>query len=957
MKKLMFIFISFFLTIFYSFGQKNIELKQFKLDNGLTVILNEDHTRPEVFGLVVVKAGGKNDPKGATGMAHYQEHMLFKGTQEIGTTNWDKEKVHIDNIFKLYDDLGNTKDTAERRKIQLKINQESLNANEYAIPNEFDKIVKSMGGTSMNANTGSDRTVYFNAFPPSQIEKWLDLYSHRFMNPVFRGFQSELEVVYEEKNLYSDMFQTQLIEDFNKNFFKNHPYGQQTLVGTVDDLKNPSLTKMFDFFKTYYVANNMALVIVGDFDSDKIIPIIKEKFGRLKSGNIPKQEVYKEENFNGREYVEAKLTPIKIGILGFRTPPNAAKDEIAMKVCNRILSNQNQTGLLDKLSIDNKLLAAMILPIQYNDYGSTLVLMIPKIIGQSLEDAEKLVLDEFKKVKNGEFEDWMLEAMKKELYNEYQQNLESFENKAVIIGEAFGQNRSMDEFSSYLPLLTKITKEDIVRVANSYYGDNYLAYFSKMGFPKKVKIDKPGYKPVVSNTNAESSYVKYLKSIPAYDFTPKFVNFNTDITEQTIVSGHQLYYVKNPVNDIFSLEIKYGIGDIKMPSLKYACQLMNVSGVKNMNITAYKAEFSKIGCSYSVSSDDSYVSIHLEGLEENFNQALSLINKLLSEPVLDKEKLKMVVEGEKSTRKMEKSEPDNVADALFSYVKYKEKSEFIDRLSMKQIKGLNTDSLVADFIKSTKYEAQYHYVGTIKVENVISLIKDKLSPNSNTNKSESPVIKPIEEYSNNIIYLVNKKKAAQSKIYLLANAKNYDKSQEPFIDAFNLYFGGDFSGLVLQEIREYRSLAYGAGARYAIPQKANNKAIFYGYVATQSDKTIEALSVFDTLIRTMPEKADRMEMIRTYLSESAISSEPNFRDLSKQVLKWKLRGFEIDPAEEKIPVYKNMEFKQIYDYYKNNVQNQPLVIAIVGDKSRINMNDLKKYGTIIEIKEKSLFKD
>ncbi|MEI7594318.1 MAG: insulinase family protein [Bacteroidota bacterium] len=957
MKKQFFVLVLSIAYSAFSFAQKNVEIKQFKLDNGLTVILNEDHTRPEVFGLVAVKAGGKNDPKGATGMAHYQEHMLFKGTEEIGTTDWTKEKIHIDNIFKFYDDLGKTIDTAERRKIQMKINEESLNANKYAIPNEFDKIVKSMGGTEMNANTGADRTVYFNAFPPSQIEKWLDLYSHRFMSPVFRGFQSELEVVYEEKNLYSDMFQTQLIESFNKSFFKKHPYGQQTLVGTIDDLKNPSLTKMYEFFKTYYVANNMALVLVGDFDSDKIIPIIKEKFGRLKSGTIPKQEEYKEEDFKGRELVEVKLTPIKIGILGFRTPPNAATDEIAMQVCNRILSNGNQTGLLDKLSLDNKLLAAMILPIQYNDYGSTLVLMIPKIIGQSLEEAEKLVIDEFQKVRKGNFDDWMLEAMKKELYNEYQQKMESYENKAVMIGEAFGQNRNMDDFANFSSKLNKISKEDIVRVANAYYGDNYLAFFSKMGFPKKAKIDKPGYKPVISNTTAESKYVQYLKTVPSYNFTPRFVDFTKDMNEQTITSGHKLYYVNNPVNDIFSLDIKYGIGDFKMPSLKYASQLLNMSGVKDMDVTQFKSEFSKIGCTYNVSSDDSYVIVHLEGIEENLNQALTLVNKLIVEPKLDKSKLKLVIEGEKSDRKMEKSEPDNVADALFAYVKYNNKSEFIDRLTMKQIKSLNTDTLVADFVKSTKFEAQYHYVGTIGAEKANALIKEKLNPSSSVQKSESPIIKPIQEYNKNIIYLVNKKKAAQSKIYLFENATIYDKSQEPFIDAFNLYFGGDFSGLVLQEIREYRSLAYGAGARYSIPQKANQKTMFYGYVATQADKTIEALSVFDTLIRTMPQKVDRMDMIKTYLSESAISSEPNFRDLSQQILKWQLRGFDKDPVAEKIPVYNQMEFNQIYEFYKKNIQNQPMVISIVGDKSRINLNDLKKYGTIIEIKESALFKN
>jgi len=272
---------------------KPIDVEVYQLENGLTIILNEDHNLPQVFGSIMVRAGGKDDPKGATGMAHYQEHMLFKGTQELGTINWEAEKPHIDSIFRLYDRLGRETDPEVRKNIQKEINEESLKANEYAVPNEMFNLLRSMGGTGVNAGTGPDQTIYYNAFPPTQIEKWLDLYSHRFENPVFRSFQAELEVVYEEKNMYSDMFAFSMIENFNKNFYRNHPYGQQTLIGTVEDLKNPSLTRMYDFFTTWYVPNNMALILTGDFDKEIIKPIIEAKFGKWERKEIPQREVYK----------------------------------------------------------------------------------------------------------------------------------------------------------------------------------------------------------------------------------------------------------------------------------------------------------------------------------------------------------------------------------------------------------------------------------------------------------------------------------------------------------------------------------------------------------------------------------------------------------------------------------------------------------------------------------------
>ena len=943
----------------FSFSQQpsnpQIAIKQFVLSNGLTVILNEDHTKPQVFGVVVTKAGAKNDPADATGLAHYQEHMLFKGTQTLGTTNWDAERPHIEKIFNLYEELSKTTVDSLRKKIQKQINEESVKANEYAIPNELDKIIKLMGGTYLNANTDYDRTVYFNAFPAGQIEKWLELYSERFINPVFRSFQAELEVVYEEKNLYSDMFQMNLLESFQSKFFKVHPYGRP-IVGTINHLKNPSLNKMFDFFKTYYVPNNMALILSGDFKTEEVIPLIEAKFGKWQSKPVPVLPVFKEDSFKGREFFEAKMSPIKLEILGFRTVPNGDQDEIALQICNKILSNENQTGLLDKLSMDNKLIAAVNFPMEMNDYGASVFFIVPKIVGQSLESAEKLVLTELDKLKKGEFEDWMVEAFKNELYRNFELKMESIEGKATTFAEIFAQNISIDDYLSYPEKIKRITKEDIIRVANKYYGNNYLAFYSKMGSPKKEKIDKPGYKPVISNMNAKSAFAEKLENIQAKTPEIKYIDFQNDIVQKDILPKERLFYVKNPKNDIFSLTIKFGIGNTGLPMLKYASQMMNYAGSEGKDVKKLKEEFSKIGCTYSISSDESYLVIYLEGIESNINPAIALINELINKPILDQKKLKILIEGEKANRKMESSEPDNVADALFDYVRYQNKSSYIDRLTMKELQKLKAEDLIKTYKEALTYQVDFHYCGTIDPSVLIELFRKNIQLAPELKNSNSPVVVDLQNYNENIVYLVDKKKAIQSKIYLFANGENYDKQNDPFIDAFNLYFGGDFSGLVLQEIREYRSLAYGAGARYTIPLLAGKKTSFYGYVGTQADKTLEALDVFDTLIHHMPEKPERMEMIREYLVQSRLASKPDFRELSQTVESWKYRGYIEDPLKMKLPAYQSLNFSNITSFYHLNIEKKPLVIAIVGDKSRIDMKSLARYGKIIELKEKSLFK-
>ncbi len=957
------LYLSFiFLFIIYKGHSQTIEwqkplVEKYVLENGLTVILNEDHTRPIVYGIVVTKAGSKNDPADATGMAHYMEHMLFKGTEELGTINWASEKPHIDKIFALYEELGKTTDIEKRKEIQQNINSESLEANKYAIPNELDKIIKSIGGVDLNANTSPDRTVFHNAFPPNQMNKWLEIYSGRFINPVFRGFQSELEVVYEEKNLYSDMFQAKLFDEYNKKFFKNHPYGQQPLIGTIEHLKNPSLNKMYNFFKSYYVANNMALVLSGDFNTKETLELIKEKFGKWKKADLPEAKTWKEEPFNGREFIEMNLSPIKLGMLGFRTVPAGDDDEIGIEVCNGILSNENQTGLLDKLTINNELLAAQAFSMGYNDYGQTILFIVPKILGQKLEDAEALVMQKLDDLRNGKFDDWLVEATKAELYRNFMYEMENVENRSMYFAELFGRNEKFEDAFNIPNKINSITKQDVINIANKYYNKNYLAFYSRMGFPKKETIDKPGYKPVTSNTDAKSVFAKKLESMPSNPIKEKFVDFRADVEYNRIKKGITIYQTKNPYNDIFSLTIKYGMGNVYHQLLTNATQLLNLSGISEFKVAELKNEFSKIGCTYNISSTKDYTVIKLEGKESQLKPALILLGKLVHNPVCEPNKLDILIEGEKSTRKIESDEPDNVADALFKWIKNGNKSTFIDRPTLKELKKVGTDSLLTVFKLATNFEAEVHYVGNLPFNEVSSYLKNEYGFADRPTPTLAPANITITNYNENTIFLVDKPKALQSKIYFVINEKPFYNDDEPYIDAFNLYFGGDFSGLVLQEVREFRSLAYSAGAYYAKPMQSGKDALFYGYIGTQSDKTIEAVSIFDSLVRKMPLKPERMATFKEYLVQSSITEHPDFRDLSQKIADWKLLGYKEDPAESKIPVYYELTFDDIKKFSDDNLKSKPMVIGIVGDAKRINQKELAKYGKIVKIKQKSLFRN
>ncbi|MBI9035894.1 MAG: insulinase family protein, partial [Bacteroidales bacterium] len=807
-----------------------------------------------------------------------------------------------------------------------------------------------------NAGTGPDVTLYYNSFPSNQMERWLDLYSERFYNPVFRSFQAELEVVYEEKNMYSDNFMSNLIQNFSKEMFKNHPYGQQPLIGTTDHLKNPSLTKMKEFYDTYYVPNNMSLILAGDFTAEEIMPLVEAKFGKWKRGEVPVTKTWEEKPFNGRELVEVKLTPIKLGILGFRTVPAGHPDEVALQIANSLLSNGNQTGLMDELTLENKVMAAQVMAMPYNDHGATIIFTVPKIIGQKLEEAEALMLAQVDKLKKGEFDDWMVDAAKLEAYRNQQLDMESIQSKALLIATAFGGNSSIDEAFQKVEKIKQITKEDVLRVANKYYGENYLAFFSKMGFPKKEKMEKPGFEPVKGETNRESVFAQKYNEIPSGKIELDLINFDESLNRTPVAKGVELFYNENKKNDIFTLEMNFGAGELDLPLMEYASLMMNQAGTADKKLKEFKNEFSKIGCTYDISSNDSYTTISLSGIDKNFDKAVGLIAELISNPVLEQDKMKQLLDGAKTERKMEDVDPAAVSGALKEFVLYGEKSAYLDRLSTKEIKKLTNNQMVETFQTALANACEIHYTGSVDRKEIAQSIQKNIQFNKDVKPFKGPQAKEKHLDDKSVIYFVHKKKAAQAQILFMANASEYTPEKLPYQQAFNQYYGGGFSGLVLQEIREYRSMAYGAGAGFRTPARKGEKMMFNGYIGTQADKTLDAIEIFMGLVNDMPEKSERISFIKPYLENSMLTERPQPRRLTSQIRDWQWKGYTEDPAAIKEKAYKELSFDDIVKFYNTELKNKAMTICIVADKKSIDMKELEKYGEVIVIKEKKLYK-
>ncbi len=935
-----------------------VEVQKIVLENGLTVYLNPDPNMNDVMGAVVVKGGANHDAKDAEGTAHYFEHMMFKGTANLGTIDYEAEKVYLDSIREAYDLLALSKGDEEFRKGILKnIDRLSQEASEYAIPNEFNKVLSSIGGSRINAYTTYENIVYHNHFPAESMEQWVMLQVDRFESPVFRLFQSELETVYEEKNMSMDNSFRGIYEELYKSFYPNSVYGKQTVLGSVESLKTPSISKMETYFKDYYIASNMALILVGNFDVEQVKEMLESTFGTWRDGDFQEVAKASEPAIEGRVVVKKKLSPVPLGILGFRTVEKGHKDELVLEVINELLSNDESTGLLDELTVNNELMYVMALSDVHYDIGGSFIAFVPKPFIQSLKSGEKKILEQLEKLKNGDFDEQLLKAIVTKKRKEFIMGLESSDNRARLIMDAFMTNQDVNKLIAENDQLKDIDKERVQEVARKYYGDNYLAFLSKMGFPKNTKLDKPNITPLKpKNRNANSKLAEQIYAVQGIEPIPNYIDFKYDVSSSDVFEKLHFYYTKNPMNNIYSIEIQFGVGDYTIPELVVVADYLNLVGTRKTHFNEFRTRLQGQGASIYCSVDKSNFTIQMTGFDYSLTQDLKALKELLTETEINETTLKKVVKDYSMDYKMLKSDISMQSRVLQNYATYGAQSPYLTQMGMSDMKKLKTADIMTAIQGLFKYESDIYYTGTMDEQTAKTLIKQMDLFHIGLQKSNSPVYLTLPTLSNDVIYFMNNKKAVQSHIRLLTPSKTANAEERVYVSAFNKYFGIGMSSVMFREVREYRSLAYGVYAYMAMPQRFSDPGFLYGAMTTQGDKTNEAITVFTNLIDTMPQEPETIDNLKKSLLFSFNSQISSFRQKNAVVAYWMKQGYTEDPRKKQVELVATLSMGQINHFYEEFVKERKHCISIVGDEKRIDMDKLANEGAITKVKMKKIYK-
>lgn len=923
-------------------------LRLYTLENGLKVYLSRNQDEPKIQTYIAVRAGSNYDPKESTGLAHYLEHMLFKGTDQIGTKDWETEKEYLDEISDLYEDHKIETDSIKKEAIYREIDKTSFEASNYVIANEMDKMISSIGAQGTNAHTWYEETVYHNKIPANELDKFLILEKERFSKLVLRLFHTELEAVYEEFNRVQDDDGRKSYYAMMDGLFPTHPYGQQTTIGTSNHLKNPSMVAIHNYFDKYYVPNNMALILVGDLEFDKTIKLVDETLGKFESKELAHPELPIEEPLNGiitKEVFGPKAENVSIG---FRTGGIGSEDQKYITLIDMILANSS-AGLFDlNLNQKQSVQHATSSPAFYIDYGFLKFTGSPKS-GQSLDEVKDLMFEQVELIKKGEFEDWMIDAIVNDLKLS---KTRQYENATSVAGEYYNSfilRQNWKDKIEFLDDLRRVSKEELIAYANKFFAnDNYVVVYKRQGKDDQiVKVRNPKITPIIIDNESQSKFLEDFNKLESDALSPVFVDYKSKILKKQMKNGIELSYILNENNDLFNLNVIFDMGKDNDKELALAVGYLEFLGTDKYSAEDLQKEFYKLGINYSVntSPDRSYVSI--SGLQQNLDKGLELLEHLMHNAVADQLAYDNYISRILKGRENSKGSKDYILwNGLVSYTLYEENSRLRDISTADELKAKDPGHLVEIIKDLSNYKHRIFYYGNNEKEALAALNKSHIVDDNLKDYPEAKVF--VQNETGNSVYFTNFD-MVQAELIFIGKGKLFDPKKMAVSSVFNSYFGGSMSSVVFQELRESKSLAYAAMAMYQNASKSDRNDIAYAYIGTQANKLNDAVEGMDMLLDEMPEVEQKFQNAK----EAAIKKIAAQR-ITKSNIFWsyeglKKRGIDYDIREDMYREIQNMTMKDLADFFNENIKSQEFSVAVIGNKDDIDIESLKKLGKVQEL--------
>lgn len=922
----------------------------YKLNNGLTVYLAQNDDAPRIQTYIPVRTGSNNDPSDNTGLAHYLEHMMFKGTSKLGTLDWEKEKVLLDQISDLYELHKSEQNPEKKKEIYRKIDEISQEASQYAIANEYDKAISSLGATGTNAHTWLDETVYKNNIPNNELEKWLKIEKERFSGLVLRLFHTELESVYEEFNRAQDNDVRLVNYALMEALFPKHPNGQQTTLGRSEHLKNPSMKAIHQYFNDFYVPNNMAMVLVGDLDFEETILLVDQYFGKFEYKELPKKEkIIEEPQTEIVERIVKSPSAPRLNI-AWRTDSYGTKEEHLAEIVAQILSNSGEAGLLDlNINQKHKALRSYAYELGFKQYGLFSLMIIPKE-NQSLEEAEQLLLAEIEKVKNGDFPDWLIPAIINDMKLQKIRNLETADGLATALYGIFINERTWEEELSEIEKFEKITKQDVVDFAQKFFQKNYVIVKKLRGENENlIRVENPGITPVKINREAQSEFLTEILHQKSSEITPKFIDYKNMI-EETQIGDKKISFVRNKYNHIAQLHLIYKIGTDHDKELFLAVQVLQYLGTSRFSADQLSQEFFKLGISNDFKTYDDQMIISLTGFEENLIKGFELLKHWITEVKPDDEVYESTIELILESRNVAKKDKSRIMTALSHYAKFGENSRFRDVIPEEKLRETKVEHLTEKVKNLTQLPYEIFFYGKD-----FDGFKEKIQPLLEKSTLTIPKPKIYQELETQGKVFFTNYDMVQMEMSKIGRASQLNTENYGKINVFNEYFGRGLSSIVFQELRESKSLAYSAYVNYSTATYLDRHNYVVSYIGTQANKLHLAVDAMADLMQDLPQIPTQFNNAKNSALKQIASTRITRTNIFFNFLNLKKIGIDYDIREKNYHEIESLQLEDLTQFYNQEIKPISYNVAIMGKKENLDHSAIENLGDFQELSLEEIF--
>lgn len=934
-----------------------LQVREYTLKNGLKVFMSVYKDAPRIQTYVAVRAGSKNDPSETTGLAHYLEHMLFKGSHQLGTTDWEREKVELQKIENLYEVYRKTTDEQRRKEIYHQIDSISYVASTIAIANEYDKSMTAIGSEGTNAFTSNDYTMYVENIPANQLEQWAKVQGDRFPNLVLRLFHTELEAVYEEKNIGMAQDNRRVNETMMAALFPHHPYGQQTTIGTIEHLKNPSMKNIREYHAKYYVPNNMCIAMAGDFNPDEAIKVIDKYFGSWVPGTVPTFTKVKEEPIttpiirlvNGQD--PANLT------IAFRIEEgNGSRDALLAQAMEMVLNN-GSCGLIDlNINQQQKALGAYAGTYTLNDYAAFMLGGRPAP-GQSLGQLRDMLLEQLDLVKQGKFDESLIEASINQLKLQIMKQAESNNSRASQMAYAFVEHRNWGDVCNEINELAKITKKDIVDFANRICKDNnYVIVYKQQDSPDPVtKVTKPAITPIHVSRDVESPFLASIKAdaAKAKPIQPQFVNFKKDLQKGKTQNGSEVLYVQNKENKTFTLQYRFEFGETAERNLDMASSLIDYLNTDRHTAEQLQEEFYKLACSWSFGTEGRNCYIHITGLAENMEKAMALVEEIMATCQPNDEALQMLVERAIKSRTDNKTNQRAAFRALNTYGIYGEQYIKENNKSDAELRSLTAKQLTDLIHGLFQYKHRVLYYGPLTLKEATAAVNKIHTVKPTKDVPANKVYQPQAVNENTVLFVNYDAKNTYVTEYF--RGEHFATAQVPGMNLFNEYFGGSMNAIVFQEMREKRSLAYSASSHYTYGSDKDGYFFNSANVITQNDKLLDALNAYEELFNDMPQAEANFRLAKDALLAGSRTARTTKFGIISAYLTCEQMGWKEPLRKQNFQAYQKMTMQDLVNFQQKHIKGQKKAYLILGKESEIDFNALGKFGKVKKLTLDEIF--